>query len=80
MRVDYLERAKEKVGDIRKLIIGASRRATELAHGAKALVPVESDPEKENRTHLDIALLEIAEGKVTIEHVQHVEQNSFDQF
>jgi DNA-directed RNA polymerase subunit K/omega len=60
---EYLARAKEKVDDVRLLINGAARRAAELARGAKPLVP--TLPEDE-RTSLDIALLEIAEGMVVI--------------
>jgi DNA-directed RNA polymerase subunit K/omega len=61
---EYLARAKEKVDDVRLLINGAAKRAAELARGAKPLVP--TLPEDE-RTSLDIALLEIAEGMVAIE-------------
>ena len=64
MNEQYLDRARTKVTDLRALIIGASRRAAELARGARPLVPVlPSDV----RSHLDIALLEIAEGKIIIE-------------
>jgi len=61
---EYLARAKEKVDDVRILINGAAKRAAELARGAKPLVP--TLPEDE-RSSLDIALLEIAEGAVVIE-------------
>jgi DNA-directed RNA polymerase subunit K/omega len=60
---EYLSRAKENVPDVRLLINGASKRAAELARGAKPLVPTLPDDE---RTSLDIALLEIAEGLVVI--------------
>jgi len=59
----YLERAKNKYEDVRVLINGASRRATDLARGARPLVPVLP---QDNRSYLDIALLEIAEGKIVI--------------
>ncbi|OGV63645.1 MAG: hypothetical protein A3K19_08465 [Lentisphaerae bacterium RIFOXYB12_FULL_65_16] len=59
----YLERAKAKVGSVRALINGASKRATELARNAKPLVPVLPH---DDRSFLDIALLEIAEGKIKI--------------
>jgi DNA-directed RNA polymerase subunit K/omega len=61
---EYLARAKGKVDDVRLLINGAAKRAAELARGAKPLVPTLPDDE---RTSLDIALLEIAEGMVVIE-------------
>ncbi len=64
MNEEYLARAKEKVDDVRILINGAAKRAAELARGAKPLVP--TLPEDE-RSSLDIALLEIAEGAVVIE-------------
>ena len=50
--------------DIRLLINGASKRAAELARGARPLVPMLPQDE---RSHLDIALLEIAEGKIVIQ-------------
>jgi len=61
---EYLERAKEKVDDVRLLINGAAKRADELAKGAKPLVPTLP---QDDRTSLDIALLEIAEGKIVVE-------------
>lgn len=64
MNEEYLERAKEKVDDVRVLITGAAKRAEELAKGAKPLVPTMP---QDDRTSLDIALLEIAEGKIVIE-------------
>lgn len=63
MNEDYLERAKKQVKDVRLFINGAAKRSAELARGAKPLVPTMPQDE---RTHLDIALLEIAEGKITI--------------
>ncbi len=63
MNVDYLERAKAKIPNVRLLIICASKRATELSRGAKPLVPVLPNDE---RSHLDISLLEIAEGKISV--------------
>lgn len=63
---EYLADAKKQVGDVRLLINGASKRAAELAKGERPLVPtLPEDP----RSHLDIALLEIAEGKIKIEAV-----------
>ncbi len=66
MNEDYLERAKTQVADVRALINGAARRAAELARGGpdgRPLVPVRPD---DDRSYLDIALLEIAEGKLVI--------------
>jgi len=60
---EYLNAAKKKVKDVRFLINGAAKRAAELAHGARPLVPMLPQDE---RSHLDIALLEIAEGKIVI--------------
>ena len=58
-----MELALEKVGDKRILINGAAKRAGELARGARSLLPINPQDEM---SHLDIALLEIAEGKLTI--------------
>jgi len=63
---EYLDRAKQKVTDVRLLINGAARRATELAKGAKPMVPTLPNDE---RSSLDLALLEIAEGMIVIELV-----------
>ena len=63
---EYLARAKGKVEDVRLLINGAAKRAAELARGAKPLVPTLPD---DDRSSLDIALLEIAEGAVVIKAV-----------
>jgi DNA-directed RNA polymerase subunit K/omega len=65
---EYLARAKEKVDDIRVLINGAAKRAAELARGERPLVPTMPH---DDRTNLDIALLEIAEGKIAL--TAHVE-------
>ena len=59
----YLESAKGKVQDVRALINGASKRARELAKGARPLVDVVPN---DGRSYLDIALLEIAEDKIRI--------------
>ncbi|MBT3286610.1 MAG: DNA-directed RNA polymerase subunit omega [Victivallales bacterium] len=66
MNEEYLARAKDKVDDVRLLINGAAKRAAELARGAKPLVPTLPD---DDRSSLDIALLEIAEGAVVIKAV-----------
>ncbi len=64
MNDEYLNLARKKVTDVRLLINGASKRAAELARGARPLVPMLPQDE---RSHLDIALLEIAEGKIVIQ-------------
>lgn len=57
----YLTKALEKVGDPRKLVVLASRRARQLSHGGRPMV-------KANEVnHINTALLEIAEGLVTLE-------------
>ena len=56
MNDKYLERAKEKIENPKVLAVVASKRARQLARGAKRMVKT-SDTE-----FLDIALLEIAEG------------------
>jgi len=60
---EYLARAKVHVSDVRVFINGVAKRAAELARGARPLVPTLPQDE---RTHLDIALLEVAEGKIKI--------------
>ena len=68
MNIDYLEQAKKVIPNTRLLITAASRRASELAQpSVQPMVPVLPD---DKRTYLDIALLEIAEGKITIEEAQ----------
>ena len=63
MNEEYLARAREKVSDVRLFINGVSKRAAQLAKGARRLVP---SPPDDERSNLDIALLEVAEGKVII--------------
>ena len=58
----YLEKALEKIPDKRALIILASRRAESLARGERPLIKHEKEI-----SHLDIALLEIAEGLLSYE-------------
>ncbi len=63
MNEEYLARAREKVDDVRLFINGVSARAAQLAKGAKRLVPL---PPNDEQSTLDIALLEVAEGKVIL--------------
>ena len=59
MNNDYLLRAREVIPDAKTLIVLASKRAKALAYGARPMVRCSDD------NHLDIALLEIAEGKLS---------------
>ena len=58
----YVEKALQQIADRNLLVNLASKRASEISRGSKPLVdvPVDTVP-------LDIALLEIAEGKVRYE-------------
>jgi len=58
MNDKYLERAKEKISDPKILAVVAAKRARQLARGAKRMIKT-TDTE-----HLDVALLEIAEGLI----------------
>ncbi len=59
MNNEYLLRAKEVIPDAKTLIVLAAKRAKALAYGARRMVNCKDD------NHLNIALLEIAEGKLT---------------
>ena len=61
MNIYYLEKAKEKVGNVPLLINMASRRARQLNHGHRPLIK----PDTPQMPALDLALKEIAEGKLT---------------
>lgn len=54
----YLERAKKAVPEPRTLIVLAFKRSKQLALGARPTVKCKSE------NFLDVALLEIAEGKI----------------
>lgn len=56
----YLERARGIVPDAKNLILLASKRARQLAYGARPMVRCKDE------NYLDVALLEIAEGKLEI--------------
>ncbi|MCM8528276.1 MAG: DNA-directed RNA polymerase subunit omega [Lentisphaeraceae bacterium] len=62
MNNHYVERALEQIADRNLLVNLASKRASEISRGSKPLVDVSLDT-----VPLDIALLEIAEGKVRYE-------------
>ena len=59
MNEDYLKRALELVKDKKILITVAGKRANEISKGSKLYVRPQT-----NDKPLDIALLEIAEGKI----------------
>ncbi|NLF92824.1 MAG: DNA-directed RNA polymerase subunit omega [Oligosphaeraceae bacterium] len=63
MNEEYLNRARKKVKDVRLFINGVSKRARQLSNGSRRLVPTMPEDERSN---LDIALLEVAEGKIII--------------
>lgn len=57
----YLERARQMIGDPQIISVVAGKRAKQLALGARPMVKCRDE------NHLDIALLEIAEGKIGYE-------------
>ena len=57
----YVDRAKKIIADPKILSLVAAKRARQLAGGARPMVKCKDE------NHLDIALLEIAEGKVGYE-------------
>ena len=63
MNEEMLAKAKAKVKDVRLFINGVSKRADQLVRGSTALVPVAPNSEE---SKLDIALREVAEGKIII--------------
>ena len=63
MNISYLDQAKERVGNVPLLINIISRRVRQLNAGQRPLVK----PDDLHMTHLDIALKEVAEGKLTAE-------------
>lgn len=56
----YLEKAKKHIENPKELCIAASKRARQLALGARPMVKCRDE------NYLDVALLEIAEGKLQI--------------
>jgi len=67
----YLERAKKAITDPQILSIVASKRARQLAMGARPMLKCDTV------NHLDIALLEIAEGKLYYTHGEKPEVDIF---
>ena len=58
MNNSYLERAKKVITDPQILSIVAGKRARQLAWGARPMLKCDT------ANHLDVALMEIAEGKL----------------
>lgn len=63
MNINYLDLAKERVGNVPLLINIVSRRVRQLNGGQRPLVK----PDHLQMPHIDIALKEVAEGKLTAE-------------
>lgn len=72
MNEELLAKARTKVEDVRLFINGVSRRAAQLARGARILVSIPPNVEK---SWLDIALQEVAEGKVIIKQGTDADAN-----
>ncbi len=70
MNNEYVARAKAVIEDPKELITVAMKRANQLAHGAKPMIRTNHDK------HLDIALLEIAEGLLGINREGEEETDS----
>lgn len=64
MNTTYLDSAKDRVGNVPLLINMVSRRVRQLNQGQRPLVK----PDDHHMSHLDLALKEISEGKLTAEH------------
>jgi len=71
MRTEQITaKALKYVNDDRyKLALLVAKRAEQLANGAEPLVKID----KSNSKFTDIALLEVAEGKVSIESFEDIE-------
>ncbi len=65
MNPNYLEQAKQKISNIPLLINVVSRRVRQLNAGQRPMVK----PDNPRMENVDIALKEIAEGKLTAEIV-----------
>ena len=66
MKEEYLTEALQVVPNREILINLASRRASELARGTNPLIQIEP---KDRDNYLDIALQEVAAGKITYDEV-----------
>ena len=63
MNVNYLEAAKEKVPNVPLLVNMVARRVRHLNRGDRPMVK----PDQPGMSNMNIALKEIAEGKLTAE-------------
>ena len=63
MNISYLDQAKERVNNVPLLINMVSRRVRQLVAGQRPLIK----PDSPSQPPMDIALKEIAEGKLTAE-------------
>lgn len=63
MNISYLEKAKNRISNTPLLINMVSRRVKQLNRGQRPLIK----PDHNQQSHLDVALKEIAEGKLTVE-------------
>ncbi|HMP73222.1 MAG TPA: DNA-directed RNA polymerase subunit omega [Kiritimatiellia bacterium] len=72
MNVAYLERAKDRVTNIPLLINMVSRRVRQLNNGQRPM----SKPDHKHQSNLDVALKEIAEGKLTAEFTNTEQRNT----
>jgi DNA-directed RNA polymerase subunit omega len=63
MNATYLEKARERMPNIPLLVNVVSKRARQLNAGHRPLVK----PDKPDMDHMDLALKEIAEGKLSAE-------------
>jgi len=63
VNVDYLNAARERISNVPLLINAVSRRVRQLDQGQRPLVK----PDDRFMPNLDLALKEIAEGKLTVE-------------
>jgi DNA-directed RNA polymerase subunit omega len=64
MNVSYLDKAKSRVSNTPLLINMVSRRVRQLNRGQRPLIKKDNN----NQSNLDLALKEIAEGKLTVEY------------
>lgn len=73
MNNSYLERAKKTISDPKILSLVTAKRARQLALGMRPMVKCKSE------NWIDVALLEIAEGKLSYEFSDLPEEEVLDQ-
>ena len=73
MNNEYVEKAKEVLPDPKELIVVAMKRANQLALGAKPMIRTDDDK------FIDIALLEISEGLLTLCREDDQEESVVDE-